>query len=427
MAASSRRSTKSPIHGSMRLVLVVGVMSYYANKHLQSYFFPFGLPISISMEDRVSWATVDKSNDSLQAKHGKLTKIIERVEDGQKPLLKGPETVILDEKGTLYAFSRGATLVKLDDFQPSPDGDPQMLTARATVAAELGHGTPLSGKFTKDGKTLYVVDPMQGLFRIRNFHSYPNSKTELVANKVEDNGVMTRINHADDVAIGKSGKVYFSDATEIYPDRLHDKGDWDILYASKLDFMRGKRTGRLLQYDPATEEVKVLVRDLWFANGVAVDKDETYVVVSQTFAMTLSKFYLSGPNQGTFETIIDSHQLAGFTDGADCSWETNGPTAGKCYVAVPTEIMTVAKLIQKLPPPFDYGSRFLLMMLPKWLAPKPTAYCAVVEVDMQTGETRTFQDPDATDMEFLTGVTVHGNKLYLGSLHRDVVGVYNLS
>ena len=145
--------------------------------------------------------------------NGKLTKIVERVEEGQTPLLKGPETVILDNKGTLYAFARGAKLLKLDDFQPSLEGDPQTLTAKATVAAELGHGAPLSGKFTKDGKTLYVVDPIQGLFRIRNFQNYPNSKIELVANKVEDNGEMTRILYADDVDIGKSGKVYFTDGT----------------------------------------------------------------------------------------------------------------------------------------------------------------------------------------------------------------------
>lgn len=142
---------------------------------------------------------------------GKLTKIVERLEQGQKPLLVGPETVILDNKGVMYAFVRGANLVKLDDLQPSPD-DPHTKTARVTVAANLGGGAPLGGKFSKDGKTLYFADAITGLCRIRNFHDYPNSKIELVANKVMDDGVTTRILFADDVAIGpKSGKVYFSD------------------------------------------------------------------------------------------------------------------------------------------------------------------------------------------------------------------------
>ena len=363
----------------------------------------------------------------VPSKDGKLTKIVERLEKGQTPLLRGPETVILDNSGTMYAFARGAKLVKLDDFQASPDGDPHTLTAKVTVAADLGHGGPLSGKFTKDGKTLYVTDPIQGLFRIRNFQNYPKSKIELVANKVEDSGVMTQILYADDVDIGKSGKVYFSDATEIPPDRLHDKEDWDMVYASKVDCIRGKRTGRLLQYDPDTEEVKVLARDLWFANGIAVDKDESYVVISQTFAMTLTKYHLKGPKQGTLETVIASNQLTGFVDGADCSWDNSGKSANKCYVAIPTEIMDVMKLLQIIPHPIDLVIRALLMMLPKWLAPEPTDYGCVVEVDMQTGEIRTIQDPDATDMKFLTGVTVHDNKLFLGSVIADQVGIYSLS
>ena len=146
---------------------------------------------------------------------GKLTKIVERVEEGQKPLLKGPETVILDNKGALYAFSRGAKLIKLDDLQQQQPQETHTMTARTAVAADLGRGAPLSGKFTKDGKTLYVVDPLMGLFRIRNFHEYPTkSRIELVANKVMDNGVLTRILYADDVAIGpKTGKVYFTDGT----------------------------------------------------------------------------------------------------------------------------------------------------------------------------------------------------------------------
>jgi len=219
----------------------------------------------------------------------------------------------------------------------------------------------------------------------------------------------------------------YSTATDVAPDRLHEKGDWDILYASKVDCLRGKRAGRLLQYDPGTEKVSVLARNLSFANGVAVDKDEMYVVVAETFAMTFTKVYLAGPKQGTTETVIDSSQFTGAIDGVDCSWESSGASAGKCYIVVPTEILPILKMLQLLPHPFDYWIRFLLLMLPKWLTFNPTQYGCVVEVDMETGATRTFQDPDATEMEFLTGVTVHGDKLYLGSLHKDVVGIYDLS
>jgi hypothetical protein len=206
-----------------------------------------------------------------------------------------------------------------------------------------------------------------------------------------------------------------------------DANDWDVMYASKIAFMRGSKKGRLLQYDPKTEEVTVLARGFLFANGVSVDKDETYVLLSDTFSMQISRYHLSGPQEGTVELVVQSKQLTGFTDGVDCSWETDGPTAGKCYVAVLSEILLVVKILQKIPGPYDVFLRSLLMMLPKWLAPAPSSYGCFVEIDMKTGEIRTFQDPDAKDMKLVTGVTIHNNRLYLGSLTQDVVGVYDLS
>ena len=134
---------------------------------------------------------------------------MERLEEGQKPLLKGPETVIIGPNEEIYALARGAKLVRLDDLQPTED--PHTKSAKVTVAAELGNGAPLGGKFTPDGDTFYLADPLLGLARIRNF-SDPTSKLEIVASSVMDSGVLTPILYADDVAIGpKTGRIYFSD------------------------------------------------------------------------------------------------------------------------------------------------------------------------------------------------------------------------
>ena len=37
------------------------------------------------------------------------------------------------------------------------------------------------------------------------------------------------------------------------------------------------------------------------------------------------------------------------------------------------------------------------------------------------------QDPQGKDIAHLTGVTIHQNKLYLGSLENDFIGVYDLA
>jgi sugar lactone lactonase YvrE len=76
------------------------------------------------------------------------------------------------------------------------------------------------------------------------------------------------------------------------------------MYASTVEGARGP-SGRLLQYDPSTDEVAVLARGLWFANGVAVDKEENYLVFVETFKLRIAKYFLAGDKQGTIEYIVN--------------------------------------------------------------------------------------------------------------------------
>ena len=81
-------------------------------------------------------------------------------------------------------------------------------------------------------------------------------------------------------------------ATDIPPFRQEEDQLWDVLYSYKLDFLRGKRTGRLLRYNPKSDKVDVLVSDLWFANGIAVDKEETFIMISETSAGESCSYYM---------------------------------------------------------------------------------------------------------------------------------------
>jgi sugar lactone lactonase YvrE len=155
------------------------------------------------------------------------------------PLLINPETIIFDNDGTMYIINEDAKLVSLHDLQPLVEEDTSILTATAIEVADLGHGRPLGGKFDNDG-CLYFADVIFGLNKICNISSEqgitPSSSVEVVASQVKlDDGTFSPINYADDVDIGpRTGHVYFSDASNIKPDRnIH--GQWDILYASKKD------------------------------------------------------------------------------------------------------------------------------------------------------------------------------------------------
>jgi hypothetical protein len=221
------------------------------------------------------------------------------------------------------------------------------------------------------------------------------------------------------VTIGpKSGKVYFTDATDYAPQRQYAFQPWDTLYASKMDLARGKATGRLLQYDPQTDITTILAPDLRFANGIAVDKDETYLIVAETFGVNLLKFHLSN---GTMETLIASQDLPGYLDGVDCSW-----TTGLCYAVMPSAIVPIHKFWNLLPIKASQLLRTVIMLLPRWMAPPVQKFGGLLEVHPITNEFRFILDASGQDISMLTGVTVHKDKLYLGSLVNKYIGVYNL-
>ena len=52
----------------------------------------------------------------------------------------------------------------------------------------------------------------------------------------------------------------------------------------------GDKTGRLLKYDPRTKKVTLLLRGLSFSNGVALNKDNDFVLVTETTAARVTRY-----------------------------------------------------------------------------------------------------------------------------------------
>lgn len=97
--------------------------------------------------------------------------------------------------------------------------------------------------------------------------SSDGKKTELLTDEAE--GVRFKI--TDAVAVADNGVLYFTDASYKYN-----------LREFAFDVLEGKPHGRLLSYDPTTRTTRVLLKDLYFANGVAMSPDQTHVVFCET-------------------------------------------------------------------------------------------------------------------------------------------------
>ena len=76
---------------------------------------------------------------------------------------------------------------------------------------------------------------------------------------------------ADAATEASDGTVYFSDASTRF--------GFDRWFH---DFLEFSSTGRLLRYDPRSGETSVVLDRLGFANGVALPRDEAFVVVCET-------------------------------------------------------------------------------------------------------------------------------------------------
>ena len=113
----------------------------------------------------------------------------------------------------------------------------------------------------------------------------------------------------DDVEVGRNGKIYFSDASHKFS--FHDY---------KMDLLEHRPNGRLFEYDPVQDELRLLLDDLYFANGVAVAADLSFVLVVETSAYRVRRYWLEGARKGQNDVFIQN--LPGFPDGI--SRGTNG-------------------------------------------------------------------------------------------------------
>jgi sugar lactone lactonase YvrE len=403
---------------SSLMLVAVATVALLSNKIKQ---LPYG-PATFAVERPSMGGIVDTTIKTLSTQQN-MKIIRENLVGGKHPLLIGPETIVFDDDGTMYALTRQGKVVKVSNFVETSDAN--HLIADTEQIVDFG-GSPLGGKFVPGTKIMYFADDHLGLCRIDVSKQHP--KVEIVANRVVlKDGSESKISFADDVDIGPlTGKVYFSDATSVRSDYDAKKESYDSLEASKIDLLRGVKSGRLLEYDPETDEVKVLADGIWFANGVAVDRKERFIVVTETFMLRALKYHLEGPKKGELEVLVDN--LIGVPDGADCS-----KTADVCYSPLPSSITPLFRLLYSkfMPKTLEAILKTMFLLVPKTLSPKPAKYACIVEytsgADVERGKVlRVFQDPYGEEVNLLTGVTIYGSKLYFSSLHHNFIGVLDI-
>jgi sugar lactone lactonase YvrE len=291
-----------------------------------------------------------------------------------------PEGVAVDAMGRIYAGFDDGRIMRLE-----ADGKSHQLFANTL-------GRPLGMDIDSYGN-LIVADANGGLLRVT-----PEGSVYVLSSEAD--GVPFRC--TNDVDIAADGTIYFSDASYRFP-----------LSNYKADLFEHAGNGRLLAYDPHKRTTRTLVRNLAFANGVAVSPDQSFVVVVETGKYRIHRFWLTGPKQGQTEIFIEN--LPGFPDGIS----SNGRDKFWLALVTPRD-KTLDKL---LPHP---GLRKVVMRLPKFLQPAPKRYSFVLGLDANGHVTDNLQDGSPTCYAQIANAVEHNGYLYFGSIGESTVGRYRL-
>ncbi|MFE7799412.1 SMP-30/gluconolactonase/LRE family protein [Nocardia sp. NPDC057440] len=288
----------------------------------------------------------------------------------------GPEDVVLAPDGRVLAGVDDGSILSID---PS-DGDVRRL-------GNTG-GRPLGLHADADGSIL-ICDSTRGLLRLDL-----DGGLEILVDQVDGEPLL----FASNVVRDDDGTIYFSSSSRRY--RL-DQWMGDILEHSG--------TGRLLRRDPSGA-VETLLDGLQFANGVVLSPDRSCVMVAETGAYRVSRYWLTGPKAGTHDYLVEN--LPGFPDNMGLGSD------GLVWITLPSPRNPLLDRLLPLPGVL----RKIVWTLPAWLQPQAPKTVWVMAVDFDGSVVHDLQI-EGTNFSMVTGVVEHEGILYLGSLTESAVGV----
>lgn len=289
--------------------------------------------------------------------------------------VQGPEDTAVDAQGRVYSGLRDGRIMRL-----GADGSLETF-------ADTG-GRPLGMDFDAAGQ-LIVADAYKGLLAV-------DAQGQIKVLSSEADGVPFKF--TDDLDIAGDGTIYFSDASSRFeqPDYL-------------LDLLEARPHGRLLSYDPKSGATRVLLKDLYFANGVALSAAEDFVLVNETYRYRITRYWLKGDKAGSHDIFIDN--LPGLPDNLQ------GDRAGTFWVALPTPRKADADFLHRHP-----WLKAQLAKLPRALWPKAIPYGFALALNERGEIVRSLHDTSGSHLRMVTSVKPVGDYLYLGSLDNDRIG-----
>ncbi|MGB3724641.1 MAG: SMP-30/gluconolactonase/LRE family protein [Glaciecola sp.] len=293
--------------------------------------------------------------------------------------LPEPEDIAFDANGMMYTGLNDGRIVKIDPA----NNDDVMLVANTL-------GRPLGLRIHPNGDII-VADAVRGLLSVT-----PQGNVSVLVSEYEGR-TLKLVDHLD---IASNGDIYFSDASRRY-------GLDNYLY----DFIEATATGDVYRYSAATQEVELLVSDLFFSNGVALNSTEEFLLIAETGRSRILQYFLSGEHLGQTKVFIDS--LPAMPDNI---YFDNDGVFWVGLIAMRDRKVEGLAAFPKV--------RKLLGSLPSSLLLPKEGYGFVIGLNEQGQIVHNYQGKNG--LHHITSAIPYKGKLYLGSLQNNAIGVVPL-
>jgi hypothetical protein len=183
--------------------------------------------------------------------------------------------------------------------------------------------------------------------------------------------------------------------------------DYRFYPDSVSDFLDGRPLTRLLAYKPHTQTTHVVVDGLYAANGVALNPDESFILVGEMTAYRITRYWLTGPKAGQTDIFIEN--LPGFPD----SIRFNGEDTYWLTLIAPRS--SVKEFFQSNP-----FWRAVFKRIPFLLTVTGTMYTSsygfVLGLDLNGNVVENLQDPSGKYAHHISCAYEHKGILYLGTI-----------
>ncbi|MEM9361894.1 MAG: SMP-30/gluconolactonase/LRE family protein [Bacteroidota bacterium] len=297
---------------------------------------------------------------------------------------QGPEDIAIDKDGNLFSGVHGK-----DDFDT---GIIVKIDTNGKHTVFCDTKSWVSGLEFDNNGNLIGCDSKRGLISIDK-----NGQLKVLASKDEKGRDLLIPN---DVDIASDGQIYFSNTSSEM--RFSLENVMKIILESRQD-------GGLYRYDPKTEKVKTLIDGALFANGVAVSKNDDFVLMVELTTYRVLRYWLKGSKKGKIDVFIDN--LPGFPNGI-----SRRPD-GSFWVGFST---SRDENLDKIHP--NPLMKKIVFGLPQWMQPQNVPYGMIMHLSESGDILKMYYDTTGEWVAEASSVEESNGFIYIGGdLTNDIV------